>query len=144
VPRSINSTASATDPAIGFTPKAATNSPSPRGEGRGEGDRHQWLKFSGNAQRRRRNAILFHGTILYAFDLSLIDALLRFPSAQPEYRASRPHTDFVRNVPASGDGIRAALSAAWKAETELASLPTERIAQLVREQYVNEEWNRRR
>ena len=106
-------------------------------------DPDPWLKFSGNAQRRRRNAVLFHGTILYAFDLSLIEALLRFPSAQPEYRAGRPHTDFVRNVPASVDKIRVAFRAAWNAESELASLPKDRIAQLVREQYTNEEWNKR-
>ena len=27
-----------------------------------------WFKFSGNAQRRRRDALVFHGTILYQFD----------------------------------------------------------------------------
>ena len=27
------------------------------------------VKFSGNAQRRRRDALLFHGTILLGFDL---------------------------------------------------------------------------
>ena len=59
------------------------------------------FKFSGNAQRRRRHALVFHGTILYGFDLSLIDALLKFPSAQPEYRASRSHSEFVRNISAA-------------------------------------------
>jgi lipoate-protein ligase A len=140
----MSSSASAANPALGRVPRAETNSPSPRGEGRGEGNRDGWLKFSGNAQRRRRNAVLFHGTILHAFDLSLIEALLHFPSAQPEYRAGRPHTDFVRNVPVSADKVRAAFRTAWEAEAKFVSLPSDRIAQLVREQYANDAWTLRR
>ena len=44
------------------------------------------VKFSGNAQRRLKNAILFHGTILYDFDLGLISDYLKEPPIQPEYR----------------------------------------------------------
>jgi len=103
-----------------------------------------WLKFSGNAQRRRRNALVFHGTILHAFDLPLIDALLRFPSAQPEYRADRAHHDFVRNFPAPADAIRIALRRAWNAD-DLAPPPSATsIETLVREQYGNDAWNFRR
>jgi lipoate-protein ligase A len=102
------------------------------------------MKFSGNAQRRRRHALVFHGTVLHAFDLSLIDQLLRFPSAQPDYRKSRSHADFVRNIRASGEEIRAALREAWQTNTEFPSVPEERIAHLVRDQYANDEWNLRR
>ena len=70
------------------------------------------FKFSGNAQRRRRHALVFHGTILYGFDLSLIDALLKFPSAQPEYRASRSHSEFVRNISAAPAQVKQALQQA--------------------------------
>jgi len=55
-------------------------------------------KFSGNAQKRGKNYILHHGTILYKFDLGLISRYLRMPKDIPEYRKDRPHTDFVTNV----------------------------------------------
>jgi lipoate-protein ligase A len=109
-----------------------------------EVEHSRWIKFSGNAQRRRRYALVFHGTILHGFDLGLIDALLRFPSAQPDYRANRQHTEFVRNIPASVDQIRAAIRAAWSASDSPTEIPRERIEQLCREQYDNEEWNLRR
>jgi lipoate-protein ligase A len=104
----------------------------------------RWIKFSGNAQRRRRRALVFHGTILHCFDLGLIDALLRFPSAQPDYRANRQHTEFVRNIPAAPDPIRAVLRAAWGASDSSVEIPHERIQQLRREQYEHEAWNLRR
>ena len=56
-------------------------------------------KFSGNAQKRGKNYILHHGTILYDFDLSLITKYLTIPKDVPEYRKGRLHADFVTNVP---------------------------------------------
>jgi lipoate-protein ligase A len=109
-----------------------------------EVEHSHWIKFSGNAQRRRRQALVFHGTILHGFDLGLIDVLLRFPSAQPDYRANRQHTEFVRNISASADRIRAALSAAWSASDSSVEIPHERIQRLRRAQYENEAWNLRR
>jgi lipoate-protein ligase A len=106
------------------------------------GDR--WLKFSGNAQRRRRQAVLFHGTILYAFDLALIAELLRFPSKQPDYRASRSHLDFITNVTAPRDSLITALRTAWSADDLADSLPDEDISTLVATRYGNERWIRRR
>ena len=58
-------------------------------------------KFSGNAQRRLRYSILFHGTILYNFDLEKIERYLAFPSKTPDYRINRSHLDFVMNFPFS-------------------------------------------
>jgi lipoate-protein ligase A len=55
-------------------------------------------KFSGNAQKRGKNFILHHGTILYSFDLSRISRYLKMPQDIPEYRKNRPHTDFVTNI----------------------------------------------
>ncbi len=55
-------------------------------------------KFSGNAQRRGRNHILQHGTILYDFDLGCISAWLAQPHIEPPYRAGRPHAAFITNV----------------------------------------------
>lgn len=59
------------------------------------------IKFSGNAQRRLKNAILFHGTILYDFDLGLVSKYLKEPPIQPDYRKKRHHHQFIRNVSAS-------------------------------------------
>ena len=100
-----------------------------------------WLKFSGNAQRRRRRSLVFHGTILYDFDLSLIDALLLFPSQQPGYRADRGHGEFVRNIPATADQITAHLREAWSAQELGPMLTATRLEPLLREHYRNDAWN---
>ena len=70
-------------------------------------------KFSGNAQRRRRQFILFHGTFLLDFDLALISDLLPLPSRQPGYRASREHGTFLANLNLSPDAVKSALRHAW-------------------------------
>jgi len=66
-------------------------------------------KISGNAQHRGRNFILHHGTLLYDFDLSLIDRYLTFPKSVPEYRRGRSHQDFVRNFSIPVSSLRSAL-----------------------------------
>jgi lipoate-protein ligase A len=66
-------------------------------------------KFSGNAQRRGRNHILHHGTILYDFDLSLISRYLKVPKKMPDYRANRTHADFVTNISVNPQLIREAI-----------------------------------
>ena len=55
-------------------------------------------KFSGNAQHRAKKYILHHGTILYDFDLSLLEKYLRIPRDIPPYRKNRSHKDFVTNI----------------------------------------------
>ncbi|MBF0532298.1 MAG: lipoate--protein ligase family protein [Candidatus Omnitrophica bacterium] len=55
-------------------------------------------KISGNAQKRGRNFILHHGTILYQFDLPLISRYLKTPKDIPKYRQGRSHADFVENL----------------------------------------------
>lgn len=71
-------------------------------------------KVSGNAQRRKKHFILFHGTILYAFDLALISSLLKHPPKEPDYRANRPHVDFIANVPASASDLKIAIQLSLK------------------------------
>ena len=56
-------------------------------------------KFAGHAQRRLRRTLLHHGSILYRFDLGLIDALLPEPPRRPAWRGSRRHREFLTNVP---------------------------------------------
>lgn len=61
-------------------------------------DAHSNKKFSGNAQKRGRNFILHHGTIMYDFDLSLVERYLTMPPKEPVYRKGRSHEDFVTNI----------------------------------------------
>lgn len=55
-------------------------------------------KFAGHAQRRLRHTLLHHGTVLYSYDLGLIDALLPEPPRRPAWRGSRRHWEFLTNV----------------------------------------------
>ncbi|MBA4018519.1 MAG: hypothetical protein C0483_15230 [Pirellula sp.] len=66
-------------------------------------------KFSGNSLRCRREAMLYHGTLLYNFPLDLIAAVLRTAPRQPEYRAGREHRAFVANLPTTAAALRANL-----------------------------------
>jgi len=99
------------------------------------------LKFAGNSQRRRKNFLLFHGTLLLDCDLALVSELLSMPSLQPDYRASRSHTEFVTNLNLPAEKVKAALVAAWNADEELKNPPLEEISKLAREKYSTREWN---
>jgi len=74
-------------------------------------------KFSGNAQRRGKQYVLHHGTILYDFDLSLISRYLKMPKDIPEYRKDRPHTDFVTNIPIDPAVFKKSLARAFHASS---------------------------
>jgi lipoate-protein ligase A len=76
-------------------------------------------KFSGNSLRCKRDHLLYHGTILYNFDLSLIATLLKQPPREPDYRRGRDHADFVMNLPLQGDIIRQRLINAFEATAPL-------------------------
>lgn len=65
-------------------------------------------KFSGNAQKRTRNAVLFHGTILYSMDISKIETYLTYPSKAPDYRTKRSHRDFLTNIPVTYSELKEA------------------------------------
>lgn len=99
------------------------------------------LKFSGNAQRRKRDWLLFHGTFLLNFDLGLIEKLLLPPPRQPEYRQARSHAKFVTQLNVAAEAVKSALREPWGANTPHTDIPHERIAQLVAEKYSRDEWN---
>ncbi len=84
-------------------------------------------KISGNAQRRTKNALLFHGTILHGMSADLVARYLRHPSRQPDYRLNRPHQTFLRTINASPQAIKQALAASWNAESTASSWPTARM-----------------
>jgi len=74
------------------------------------------FKISGNAQRRTRHAVLFHGTILHGLPIDLVARYLTQPTRQPDYRADRPHGSFLRTIDAPLQDIKQAIAAAWNAE----------------------------
>lgn len=99
------------------------------------------LKFSGNAQRRKMNYLLFHGTFLYSFDISKIETCLDQPSIQPDYRKNRKHQDFLTNLPAEANAIKVAMRRAWDAHKPLTQLPVRGIEQMINEKYSRKDWN---
>lgn len=98
-------------------------------------------KVSGNSLRCRRRSLLYHGTLLYDFPLSLISDCLAEPPRAPEYRAGRPHGEFVANLPVPAGELRRAIQAAWGAVEPLADWPQEMVERFVAEKYSAEEWN---
>lgn len=76
-------------------------------------------KFSGNAQRRRREAILFHGTFLLQFDIPRMARYLPPPPRQPRYRAGRSHEAFLSNARIASADLKEALRRAWGASDVL-------------------------
>ncbi len=100
-------------------------------------------KFSGTAQQRKRSYLLHHGTLLYAFDLSLLPRYLRQPARQPGYRAGREHLAFVRNLPLPAAELRLRLRLLWDAADETADWPAEDTCRLVAQKYDLAEWTRR-
>jgi lipoate-protein ligase A len=101
------------------------------------------LKFSGNAQRRRQHTLLFHGTFLLDFDLTLIERCLRPPPRQPAYRRNRPHSEFLMKLPLGREAIKRALRETWNARPGPAKPPSDRIESLARARYSRPDWNLR-
>jgi len=99
------------------------------------------LKFSGNAQRRRKDSVLFHGSFLLLTDIAFMEKVLPLPSHQPDYRVNRCHSDFLMNLKVPAQLLKAALAKAWEAIDPLADLPLDEIAQLARNRYRQNAWN---
>ncbi len=98
-------------------------------------------KFSGNAQRRKRRALLFHGTFLCDLDLAQVGRFLAFPSRPPDYRQGRNHQDFLMNLPLPPTMLKAALSRAWQAGGPLANWPQLQTQRLATEKYETRDWS---
>jgi lipoate-protein ligase A len=98
-------------------------------------------KLSGNAQRRKRHAVLFHGTFLLNADLDLVTRLLPMPSKQPDYRQGRSHKDFLENIAVDDESLHTALRSAWNGTVLLTELPHSEIQRLTTEKYAARAWN---
>lgn len=99
------------------------------------------LKFSGNAQRRKHRAFLYHGTLLLEFDLAMIEKYLRMPSRQPDYRGNRSHGEFLMNLGLSREVVKRAIQKTWNAKEPFANIPMEKIAELAAQKYSTAQWN---
>ena len=97
-------------------------------------------KFSGNAQNRKRRFILFHGTLLLDLDLGLVEACLRMPSKQPQYRRDRAHRDFLRNIHLGREEVCERLKGVWRAQEQFVDIPSARVNELARERYERRDW----
>lgn len=102
------------------------------------------VKFSGNAQQRKRSFFLHHGTLLCGFDLGLVPKYLNAPERQPDYRRDRPHAEFVTNLPVAVAEAKRLLVAEWRPEGDYVPVPLDKVRELVAEKYARDEWNRRR
>jgi len=100
------------------------------------------LKFSGNAQKRTRGAVLHHGTVLHDFDLAAAARFLHEPEKRPQYRGERRHVDFLTNVPLEAETIKTRIASAWAAEAKPGfEIPS--LEELIAEKYGNPIWTER-
>lgn len=104
-------------------------------------------KVSGNAQRRRRRALLHHGTLLYHADIRTMARYLQEPEDRPDYRATRNHADFLTVLDTSATALRNAICAQFApgvAPTALTSATRQAATELAARKYDSHEWTHRR
>ena len=99
------------------------------------------VKFSGNAQRRKKNALLFHGTFLINFAIDEIKQFLPSPSQEPAYRAGRLHEKFLINLKIPAANVKKAITGIWEASGRLERTPDQEIADLAGRVYKQDDWN---
>jgi lipoate-protein ligase A len=103
-------------------------------------------KVSGNALRVKRHGVLYHGTLLDAFDLDMVSRVLRHPPQEPAYRAGRSHAGFIANLGLGRPRLEAAVREAFRATggaDALGDWPHDRVRQLVAERYASGAWTHR-
>jgi lipoate-protein ligase A len=102
-------------------------------------------KVSGNALRVKRHGVLYHGTLLDAFDLALVGRVLRHPPQEPAYRAGRSHAGFIANLGLGRRRLEAAVREAFRATAAASGGDAflDRVRQLVGERYRSGDWTNR-
>ncbi len=99
------------------------------------------LKFCGNAQRRKKKFLLFHGTFLLGLDLERISRYLTVPERQPAYRRGRPHAEFLTQIEIAPEEIKKTLQQAWGALDPLKNFPLEMAETMAKDKYSRDDWN---
>ena len=100
-------------------------------------------KFSGNAQYRKREYVLVHGTFLLYYDLFLIERYLTMPVKQPDYRRQRNHGDFLINLQLAPARLCEALRLEWAADEGFNAIPGDRIDRLMHQRYHCAAWHQK-
>ena len=102
-------------------------------------------KVSGNAQRRKRDVILHHGTLLYAPNYEGMARYLHEPADRPAYREGRRHEEFVTAVPFGKAALQRLITEAYSAVPGVLSAFENALAeQLAEQKYRQAVWNLRR
>ncbi|HDP34611.1 MAG TPA: lipoate--protein ligase family protein [Candidatus Hydrogenedentes bacterium] len=105
------------------------------------------LKVSGNAQRRKRNACLHHGTLVYGMKHDVMTRYLPEPEDRPDYRGTRTHSEFVGTLPLSPEALRELV---WEAfapgatPDKLVPEETKAVDYLALTKYARPDWTLRR
>ncbi len=55
-------------------------------------------KILGSSLHKKKNLVLYQGSLLVNPPLNLIAGYLRHPKKEPDYRKGRPHTDFITSL----------------------------------------------
>jgi lipoate-protein ligase A len=97
-------------------------------------------KFSGSAQRRLKNFVMVHASLLYNIGAAEIAHYLRTPRRQPEYRAGRSHDEFLTTLPVPRAAISLALRTAWPCEEENTRAPHALAEQLLLDKFGRDDW----
>mgnify|MGYP006280781995 CR=1 FL=1 len=104
-------------------------------------------KVGGSAQQRKRRYLLHHGTLLYDFDIELMQEFLGDVRSPPTYRQGRSHEQFVANLPIGRARLRDVILDAFGPVQSLeAPFPGlhDRVERLRTERYACPGWIERR
>ena len=102
---------------------------------RPEGSR--WQKFSGNSMRMKRQHFLYHGTLLYDFDLQKIERWLASPTRTPKYRQNRQHEVFVTNLDVEKTLLVQTLLDGWQANEPMRTWSEKQTTRIVESKYTD-------
>lgn len=99
-------------------------------------------KCSGNSLRVTRDRILYHGTVLYDFDLAMLSRCLLTAPRQPDYREGRDHATFVTNVPVNSTKLAAHLVDKFEVRERVDAKDLQSQVLKLREQrYESQKWH---
>jgi lipoate-protein ligase A len=62
-------------------------------------------KILGSSLYKKRDLVLYQGSILFDPDMGLIDRYLKHPDKEPDYRKGRPHREFLTSLLKEGYNI---------------------------------------